>query len=232
MVKNLLHKVRLMAAVKVVRRTSSRGGHESLQTSLSAAEEVFLHRLKKLAPAYVVIGASTGGPPALALILKKLNVDFPVPILIVQHISRGFLEGMLHWLQSCTALPLHIARQGERPLPGNIYFAPDDCHLELGSNQLLSLRKGPEEYSVKPSVAHLFRSLARSEAPPALGILLSGMGRDGALELLAMRERKQLTIAQDESSSVVNGMPGEAARLGAAHIRLNPEAIAELLIHL
>ncbi|MCK5681830.1 chemotaxis protein CheB, partial [bacterium] len=112
---------------------------------------------------------------------------------------------------------------------GHIYFAPDCFHLELCQNRLLGFLTTPAESNVKPAVAPLFRSLARLDAPQALGVLLTGMGRDGAIELLAMRDRDQLTIAQDESSSVVNGMPGEAARLGAAQIRLNPEDIAKML---
>ena len=119
--------------------------------------------------------------------------------------------------------------QGEKPLPGNIYFAPDNYHLEFCSNNLLGLIDAPEKYNVRPAVAHLFRSFSRPDSPRALGVLLTGMGRDGAAELLAMRVRNQLTIAQDEESCVVNGMPGEAERLGASQIRLNPEAISEML---
>ncbi len=229
MIDNLLRKVRLMADVKVVR-------HQSLASlsNLSTVENLqidhnLLRGLTNCSPELVAIGASTGGPPVLATILTNLRVDFPLPILVVQHIAPGFLEGMLNWLQSYTKLPLHVAEHGQRPLPGHIYFAPDDYHLEFASDNLLSLMSTPAEYNVKPAVANLFRSLARPDAPAAAGVLLTGMGRDGARELLAMRERGQITIAQDEASSVINGMPGEAARLSAVQARLNPLAIAEFL---
>ena len=229
MVDNLLRKVRLMADVKVIRHQPS-----SFLSDLPNGEDLQIDysQLRKLttgSPELVAIGASTGGPPVLATILTNLRTDFPLPILVVQHIASGFLAGMLNWLQSYTKLPLNIAEHGQKPLPGHIYFAPDDYHLEFTCNNLLGLVSAPAEYNVKPAVANLFRSLARSDAPAAVGILLTGMGRDGAQELLAMRERGQLTIAQDEASSVINGMPGEAARLGAAQARLNPLAIAEFL---
>lgn len=229
MVDNLLHKVRLMADVKVVRHQSLASPVKSPVDSKLQIDQNLLQSLTNCPPSLVAIGASTGGPPALATILTNLRADFPLPILIVQHISQGFLEGMLSWLQSYTKLPLHIAEHGQKPLPGHIYFAPDNFHLGFSSGNLLSLMSSPAEYNVKPAVANLFLSLARPDAPKSLGVLLTGMGRDGAKELLAMRKCGQLTIAQDEASSVVNGMPGEAARIGAVQARFNLEAIAEFL---
>ena len=229
MVDNLLRKVRLMADVKVVRHQSLTALTKSPEVNELPIDQDLLRSLANCPPALVAIGASTGGPPVLATILTNLKKDFPLPILVVQHIAQGFLEGMLNWLQSYSKLPLHVAEHGQRPLPGHIYFAPDDYHLEFASGNLLSLMSTPAEYNVKPAVANLFHSLARTDAPAAAGILLTGMGRDGARELLAMRARGQLTIAQDAASSVINGMPGEAARLGAVQARLNPLAIAEFL---
>ena len=229
MVNSLLHKVKLMAAVKVVRRKAASTLSPAPQIQTTGLDESFLQDLKNYPPTLIAIGASTGGPLALMTILAKLEKNFPLPIIIVQHIAQGFLRGMLDWLQGQCVLPIAIAGHGDKPLGGHVYFAPDGYHLEFSSASRLHLTDAPSEYNVKPAVAPLFRSLARSEAPPALGVLLTGMGRDGALELLAMRQRGHLTIAQDEESSIVNGMPGEAARLGAARIRLNPTAIAELL---
>ena len=232
MVKRLLRQVKLMAAVKVIRRQPTSSPPPLFESSVLPASAIngsFLQKLKSNPPTLIAIGASTGGPMALMTILAKLKTNFPLPVLVVQHISQGFLEGMLNWLQGQTALPLTIAGHGEKPLSGRVYFAPDGYHLELSSEGRLCLTSAPPDYNVKPAVASLFRSLAQPTAPSALGILLTGMGRDGALELLAMRRRGHLTIAQDEKSSVVNGMPGEAARLGAAGIRLDPEAIAEVL---
>ncbi len=229
MVEDLLHKVRLMADVKVVRHQPSTSVADLAAGGNPRIDSELLRSLGKCSPELIAIGASTGGPPVLARILTNLRADFSRPILVVQHITEGFLMGMLNWLQTCTELPLKIVESTQKPLPGHIYFAPDNYHLELVPGNLLGLNSGPAEYNVKPAVARLFSSLARPEAPAALGILLTGMGRDGALELLAMRRRGQITIAQDETSSVVNGMPGEAARLGAAQARLDPEAIAEFL---
>ena len=229
MVKRLLHMVKLMAAVKVVRRQVISTPLPAPRVQTTGVDESFLQDLKNYPPALIAIGASTGGPMALMTILAKLKRHFPLPIIIVQHIAQGFLDGMLNWLQGQCALPIAIAGHGDEPLGGHIYFAPDGYHLEFSPTGRLRLTAAPPEYNVKPAVAPLFRSLAQSEAPPALGVLLTGMGRDGALELLTMRQRGHLTIVQDEESSIVNGMPGEAARLGAARIRLNPTAIAELL---
>ncbi len=229
MVDNLLRKVRLMADVKVVRHKLSASMNYQPALENQKIDRNLLRGLTNCSPELVAIGASTGGPPVLATILTNLSVDFPLPILVVQHISSGFLEGMLNWLQSYTKLSLDIAKHGQKPLPGHIYFAPDDYHLEFAAGNILNLMSTPAVYNVKPAAANLFRSLARPDAPAAVGVLLTGMGRDGAQELLAMRERGQLTIAQDEASSVINGMPGEAARLGAVQARLNPLAIAEFL---
>lgn len=229
MVQSLFRTVKLMAGVKVVQRKATASSAPVPQPSKSGVDDVCLQFLDKSQPALIAIGASTGGPLALMTILAKLKKNFPLPILIVQHISPGFIDGMLNWLQSQVALPLSIAVHGEKPLCGHVYFAPDGYHLELSARGLLRLTEAPAEYNVKPAVAALFRSLAQPEAPATLGILLTGMGRDGALELLAMRKRGQVTIVQDEESSIVNGMPGEAARLGAAQVRLNPTAIGKLL---
>ncbi len=229
MVDSLLRKVRLMADVKVVRHQQLASSYSSAAAANQHINQNLLHGLVNCSPELVAIGASTGGPPVLAKIFTNLRTNFPLPILVVQHIASGFLEGMLNWLQAYSKLSLHIAEHGQKPLPGHIYFAPDDYHLEFVSGNLLSLMSTPAEYNVKPAVANLFRSLARPAAPAAVAVLLTGMGRDGAQELLAMRGRGQITIAQDEASSVINGMPGEAARIGAVQARLNPLAIADFL---
>ncbi|MBN2809907.1 MAG: chemotaxis-specific protein-glutamate methyltransferase CheB [Deltaproteobacteria bacterium] len=234
-VATLLHKVKVLSEVKVVRRRSMAAVPSVLpvtEAAVAGFDHELLGLLKRTPPSLIAIGASTGGPLALRALLAKLKQDFPLPILIVQHIASGFLEGMVSWLQSEVALVVTIAAEARKPLPGHAYFAPDGYHLELADTGLMRLLSTPREYNVQPAVAPLFRSLARPQAPPTLAILLTGMGRDGALELLAMRQRGQVTIAQDEASAVVNGMPGEAWRLGAVQARMSPEAIGELLDHL
>jgi two-component system chemotaxis response regulator CheB len=177
----------------------------------------------------VAIGASTGGPPALQTLLQRLPPTFPAPILVVQHIAKGFVDGMAHWLQQTVPLPVSLARAGERPLPGTVYLAPDDKHLEIGRGGQIVLSDAETEFGVRPAVAHLFRSVAANVGGGAAGVLLTGMGRDGAEELKLMRDRGAVTFAQDSESSVVHGMPGEAIRLGAAAYIMPPAEIADAL---
>jgi two-component system chemotaxis response regulator CheB len=178
----------------------------------------------------VGIGASTGGPPVLQAILSALPRDFPAPILIVQHIARGFLPGMVEWLGQTTGQHVHIAAHGAVPLPGHAYIAPDDFQLGVSSGGRLTLARDEPENGLRPSVSWLFRSLADNQGSGAVGVLLTGMGKDGAAELKRMRDRGSMTIAQDRESSVVHGMPGEAIALDAATQVLSPDRIAAALI--
>jgi two-component system chemotaxis response regulator CheB len=171
----------------------------------------------------IAIGASTGGPPVLQKILSGLPPDFPAPLLIVQHIAAGFAEGFADWLAGASRFPLHLALNGEPLLPGQAYVAPDGFHLGLGDGLRILLSDQPPENGLRPSVAHLFLSVAQVLGPAAVGVLLTGMGRDGAEELKLLRNKGAITIAQDEESSVVHGMPGEAIKLGAAAWTLPPE---------
>jgi two-component system, chemotaxis family, protein-glutamate methylesterase/glutaminase len=178
----------------------------------------------------VGIGASTGGPLVLQTILATLPKDFAAPILIVQHIARGFLPGMVEWLNQTTGLNVQIATHGVAALPGHAYIAPDDFHLGAASGGRMLLAREPQENGLRPAVSYLFRSLAEVCGANAVGVLLTGMGRDGAAELKLMRDRGAITIAQDRDSSVVHGMPGEAIALGAAVHVLPTERIAGALV--
>jgi two-component system chemotaxis response regulator CheB len=180
----------------------------------------------------VAIGASIGGPPVLNTILSLLTPALPVPVLIVQHIAPGFVEGFMEWLASASNFPLHLAVDGQWPEPGHGYVAPDGFHLGVASGPRLSLSSHPAEQGSRPAVGYLFRTAAQVLGPRAVGVLLTGMGRDGADDLLRMRDAGAATIAQDEASSVVHGMPGEAIKLGAAEYVLSPERIAATLISL
>jgi len=179
--------------------------------------------------AVVAVGASTGGPPALKEILSGLPKDFPVPVLVVQHIARGFIDGFATWTQSHCATEIRVARHGEPALPGRVYLAPDDYHMGIDRQRRVVLRKGLPENGHCPSVSFLFRSVAESFGSAALGILLTGMGFDGARELKLLKDGGAVTIAQDEASSVVFGMPREAIRLNAAVSVLSPKEIAAYL---
>lgn len=222
---NLRQTVRLMAEVKVVRRWAKpRAGGRPL-VAVSAAPEP-----RAALPRLVGIGASTGGPPVLQTILSALPRDFGSPILIVQHIARGFLPGMVEWLNQTTGLHVHIAAHGALPTPGHAYIAPDDFHLGVGTAGRLLLAREPPENGLRPSVSYLFRTLATNGGANAIGVLLTGMGKDGAVELKQMRDAGCFTIAQDRESSVVHGMPGEAIEIGAAVQILPADRIAGALI--
>ncbi|MBI2946982.1 MAG: chemotaxis protein CheB, partial [Verrucomicrobia bacterium] len=176
------------------------------------------------------MGASTGGPPVLQTILASLPKDFSAPILIVQHIARGFLPGLTEWLNQTGGLQIHVASYGTCPLPGHVYLAPDDFHMGISASGRILLTREEPENGLRPAVSYLFRSLAEVCGPSALGVLLTGMGKDGAAELKLMRDQGAITIAQDRESSVVHGMPGEAIQLGAAAYVLPPEGIAGALV--
>jgi two-component system chemotaxis response regulator CheB len=177
----------------------------------------------------VAIGASTGGPVALKQLLTALPATFPVPVVVVQHMSDGFLRGMAEWLGSACALPVQIAAAGIALLPGRVYLAPDGTHMRMVANRQLSLDAGPPVHGHRPAVSCLLASVAEHYGRHAIGILLTGMGKDGAAELKLMKDAGAITIAQDEASSAVHGMPGEAIRRGAASYVMSPEEIGAAL---
>jgi len=220
--------VKLMSEVKVVKRWARTVDTPSTAPASSAAEV----RLPVEKVTCIGIGASTGGQPVLRTILAGLPKDFPVPILIVQHIAHGFLPGLVDWLIQTTGLRIHIASPGITPVPGHVYFAPDDLYLSLGiSGQIVLTGVDSEKYLLS-TVSFLFRSLAKVCGARAVGVLLTGMGKDGAVELKLMRDKGAITIAQDRESSVVHGMPGEAIALGGATHVLPAANIADALLTL
>jgi two-component system, chemotaxis family, protein-glutamate methylesterase/glutaminase len=179
----------------------------------------------------VAIGASTGGPAAILAILRELPATFPLPILIVLHLSKPFAAAMAEWLDGQSPIRVRYARDGE-PLPtSGILLAPPDRHLVLRSGQL-RLNDEPERHSCRPSVDALFDSLTGEMGSAFIACLLTGMGKDGAQGLLAARRAGAVTLAQNEASSVVFGMPGEAIRLGAAQRVLSIEEVAPTLVAL
>jgi two-component system chemotaxis response regulator CheB len=226
MAENIRQMVRSMSEVKVVRRWA-RG-----PIAPAPAPVVRRRRLNgaPVTPTIVGIGASTGGPQALQQILAGLPKTFPVPVLIVQHIAHGFLPGLAEWLNQTTALHIHIGASGVRPLPGHVYLAPDDFHMVISAGGRILLTKDEPRNHLRPAVSYLFRSLADECGPAAVGVLLTGMGNDGAAELKRMKDAGAVTIVQDRDSSVVHGMPGEAIRLGGATHVWAAERIAEGLL--
>jgi len=221
----LIQTVKLMSEVKVIKRRPKerKGGVIPGELMASMITPVTLD-LK-----VVAIGASTGGPLAIEAILSGLPKDFPAPLLIVQHIASGFVQGFADWLATSSGLPVKVAAHDELPLPGRAYIAPEDSHMGIGTEGRIVLSKKEPENGLRPSVSYLFRSVAEVFGKNTVGVLLTGMGKDGASELKLMKEKGAVTIAQDRKSSVVYGMPGEAAAINAAAYILPPARIAEFL---
>jgi two-component system chemotaxis response regulator CheB len=232
MVAHLIRTVKLMSEVRVVRRWARRLANTS-QGPVSGSSPLIhtgIHPSPRVE--LIAIGASTGGPPVLQRLLSTLPADLPVPLLIVQHISPGFGEGFAEWLRQTSKLPIHIASHGERTLPGHVYLAQDGLHMGIGSDGRLSLTEDPPENGHRPSVSYLLRSVAKSFGERSVGVLLTGMGKDGAEELKLMKDLGAVTLAQDKESSVVHGMPGEAIQMGGATFVLAPDHIAAILARL
>lgn len=168
------------------------------------------------APTLILIGASTGGPQALATIFSALAPSFAHPIGVVQHVDAEFARGLADWLRAESGLPTRIARQGEHPQPGVAYLAGTNEHLLLQSDGSFHYQSEPSDAFYRPSIDTFFESAARHWRGPLVAALLTGMGRDGARGLLALRRAGAITIAQDKNSSIVFGMPKAAIELGAA----------------
>jgi len=163
----------------------------------------------------VAIGSSTGGPDALGKIFKALPATAPVPILIVQHITVGFHQGLVDWLNNVTQLNVKLGEQGYRPVPGDVILAPGEHHMSVDASKRLKLTEESPVRGHRPSATHLFRSVASVYGANALGVILTGMGDDGADGLVELRRAGGWVIGQDEATSVVYGMPREAAARGA-----------------
>jgi len=178
----------------------------------------------------VAIGASAGGPAALATVLRALPRKFPAAIVIVQHVDEQFVAGMAEWLGQHSALPVAVAREGDPPRPGAVLLAGTGDHLTFKTAGRLGYTPEPTDYVYRPSVDVFFHSMCRLWPGDAVGVLLTGMGRDGALGLKALRRQGHLTIAQDRATSAVYGMPKAAAALEAAVDILPLDRIAPRLV--
>jgi two-component system chemotaxis response regulator CheB len=202
----LVDTVKLMAEVKVVSRRP-----RSAPRARPVPQDAPPRRV-----AIVAMAASTGGPAALATILRALPPDTSVPILVVQHITPGFEEGLVSWLNESSALPVRLAADGQRLRAGEVAVGPQGVHLGVDGDGTAALGRAAPIGSHRPSATYLFRSVARAYGPRALGVILTGMGNDGAQGLVTLKEAGGWVLAQDEATSVVYGMPREAALLGLA----------------
>lgn len=219
----------LYAALKdKIRRTEKNGNKKEENNSHS----------KEISYNILCIGASTGGPTAVEAVLKNLGNNFPIPILYVQHIDSGSDAKMVSWFNTCCPnLPMHLARNGEVALKGNVYMAPADKHLVIDylteeGNPVLKLSDEPPERFLKPAVNKLFRSAASLYREQCLAVLMTGMGRDGAEGCKEIVNNGGYTIAEDKSTCAVFGMPAAAIELDAASLVLPRNKIAETILSL
>jgi two-component system, chemotaxis family, response regulator WspF len=180
--------------------------------------------------ALVAIGASAGGPAALATLLEGLPGNFPAALVIIQHVDERFVAGLAEWLRRHSALPVRLAEEGDRPLPGTVLLAGTGDHLALKAADRLGYTAEPRDYAYRPSVDVFFQSVGTLWPGKAIGVLLTGMGADGALGLKALRAKGHYTIAQDQASSAVYGMPKAAAAANAAVDILPLQRIAPKII--
>ncbi|HVR82744.1 MAG TPA: chemotaxis protein CheB, partial [Planctomycetota bacterium] len=215
--------VKAMSQVKVVRHWRPRPAVEAPPASAPGAHG----KVRILA-----IAASTGGPGALSRLLSELPGDFPVPILLVQHMALGFGEGFVAWLNTALALNAKVAENGEPLSPGTVYVAPDDRHLGVSERSTIALSSAPPLAGFRPSGTFLFQSVAKAFGPSAVAVVLTGMGQDGAEGVRQIREFGGRVIAQDEETSVVFGMPKAAIATGSVEDVLPLQAIASRILGL
>jgi two-component system, chemotaxis family, protein-glutamate methylesterase/glutaminase len=218
--RKLVSTVKAMAGVKVVRHWR-RG---------EPAEAAPARSRGAIRDQVVGIVTSTGGPAALQAVLSGLPHGFPVPILVVQHITRGFTNGLADWLNTVCDLRVKVAEMGEPLAPGTVYIAPDDHHLGVSRQQTIALADSPPIGGFRPAGTHLFESLARSYGGAVTAVILTGMGTDGVAGLHAVRKAGGRIIAQDEDSSVVFGMPSAAIAEKLPDLVLPIEEIASRLV--
>jgi two-component system chemotaxis response regulator CheB len=177
--------------------------------------------------AVVAIAASTGGPAVLVEVLSGIP-QLPAPVLLVQHLHDRFVGGFVSWLSSYSPLPVSLAMAGQAPRPGHVYVAPAGRHLRLRGDGTMQFTESPAS-AHRPSADVLFGSVAEVAGPSGVGVVMTGMGADGADGLLAMRRAGAVTVVQDEASCIVFGMPKAALEIGAANRALPPEGIAKLI---
>ncbi len=218
--RKLVATLKAMAQVKVVRHWRPRKVPGVVRPAASEVQGV------------IAIAASTGGPAALYQLFKGLSGSFPLPILVVQHISPGFAPGLVSWLNGGSSLHVKLAEAGEVLQPHTVYIAPDHCHLGISNHGTVLLSDAPPIGGFRPSGTFLFESAAAVFGPAALALILTGMGEDGVAGLKAIRRAGGRIIAQDEKSCVIFGMPAAAIAAGLADQVLPLDAIASRLLDL
>ena len=229
----LVSAIRTYSEVKVIRRRNLEVKKPDLSSGIKGIPrenqviEAAISICKSIK--LIVIGASTGGPQVIQEILAGVPDDYPIPIVIVQHMSPGFIEGFSQWLKETTHKKTRIPDNSEHLNPGIVYLAPDGKQTGITVDFCIELSDSPREHNLRPSVSYLFRSTSENCAESTLAILLTGMGSDGAREMLQLRKNGGCTIIQDRESSFVYGMPGVAKSLDAGMFSLSPKEITLIL---
>jgi two-component system chemotaxis response regulator CheB len=211
--KQFISKVRILSEIIVLKKRKS-----ATKTPSATTVEIRPRTTGLITTEYkvIAIGASTGGPVAIQTILKKLPKPFPLPILITQHISFGFLQGFADWINETCQFEVAIVEKTVRTRPGVLYLPQENTHLEIVADDEISSSNTPPLKGHRPSIDYMLSSVAKQFGDKSIGIVLTGMGSDGAAGLLEMRQKGALTIAQSESSCVIFGMPAQAIAYGGA----------------
>jgi len=224
MAEELIQRIKIVSRVRPFKKTFKPTPLESKK-----------HRPKRISissdgDSILIIGASTGGPPVLNYILNKLPSKFPLPILIAQHITRGFIEGLVTWLQDGCSIKIKIGENNEPVEKGKVYLAPDNYHMGITDNKKIFLSNAPPISGHRPSVNFLMESSASVYREHCMGIILTGMGRDGAMGMMAIKKEGGFTLSQDMESSAIFGMPKVAIESGAVMKVCNIEQIPNEII--
>ncbi|MEO5904482.1 MAG: chemotaxis-specific protein-glutamate methyltransferase CheB [Gemmatimonadaceae bacterium] len=238
--RHLVSMVKALSRVKVVRRRGSSdrsGTPRTGRREASTSEQQGTRRARPRSPATLVaVGSSTGGPAALHDMVLELPRDFRAPILVVQHIARGFVNGLAKWLGDGAGMRVKVATDGEIARPGTMYIADDDKHLgvhkDAAGGYRIALSRSAPAGTFRPSATRLFESAAEAAGENLVAVILTGMGDDGVEGLSSVKNQRGMVIAQDEESSVIYGMPREAVRAGVVNQVLPLHAISGRLVEL
>jgi two-component system, chemotaxis family, protein-glutamate methylesterase/glutaminase len=229
-VRKLITLVKLMSEIKVVRRNPPAGKQPEITPKPSSSAVLKYDKpLVKNKDFVIGIGASAGGPIAIQKLLLGLDIDFSIPLVMVQHIEPMFAEGFAQWLELTTNRKVIIASDGMELKEGMIVLPPGEMHLGFSNKGILQVTKEPPDNRLRPSVHHLFTSMATTYGPDSIGIILTGMGTDGVQGLKLLKEKGAVTIAQDAQSSLIHGMPGEAIKAGASRYVFSIEQLINYL---
>ncbi len=223
----LIEKIKFFSKVKVIHHPLARLEEKASGKIIRPVEVSSVKALDRI----VAIASSTGGPQALLEILRSLPAEFPCGIVIVQHITKGFIEGLVEWLDSECEIKVKVGEDSEEIQPGVVYFAPCDVHMKIEERGRIHLSNNPPCEGLRPSGDMLLETVAKVYGPGAIGVILTGMGRDGSVGIKAIKQMHGHTIAQDEKSCIIFGMPKAAIEMNAIDEVMPLEKIAQAIVN-